>query len=762
MNVLGASVLEDTATFGVWAPRCRSVDVAIEGRPPQPMRRDADGVFTATLGDLAPGTRYKYRLDGERYRPDPVSRWQPEGVHGASAVVDPRRFLWTDQDFRGHAPSDLVIYELHVGTFTAAGTFEAIVPHLPALADLGVTAVQLMPVAEFPGSRNWGYDGVHLYAPQSTYGGPRGLRRLVDACHAAGLSVFIDVVYNHLGPEGNYLAEYGPYFTDRYQTPWGPAVNFDGEGSPGVRRHIVENGRAWVSEFHVDGFRVDAVHAIHDASPVHIVTEFARAVREEAARAGRRVHVIAESHDNDRRLVLAPAEGGLGLDALWSDDFHHALHHRLTGETAGYYVDFTGDHHLPRAIAEGFAFQGEPSRYWGRRRGTASRDLPADRLVIYVQNHDQVGNRAQGERLGALVPYEALKLAAGLMFVTPAVPLLFMGEEYGDTAPFLFFTSFLDRELSERVRRGRLQELSRFGWKGRIPDPGAPATFVASQLNHALAAAPRHRALREYYRRWLALRRGHPALGARNKNLTRVALDAAVLTVTRATPAGEEIPLLANLGAEPCGWALPHTAGRPLLDRAAGRRRARPGAPAPRRASALCHGPRERAHRGRRARHAGGAPGRRRLPRRQGRGARGPGRGASDLPRGDRAPGPESRRRLPEHARRIGRRVERAARRVVHGAVARDDDRHRRRRQRDRHGRRACPASTALASGHADRVGRGRRSPRRGGRGPPGAPRGRRGALAARQAGPPPPARARAAAGGGVWSPAGAGRRPSS
>src|SRR5438132_63133 len=306
MNVLGASVLEDTATFGVWAPRCRSVDVAIEGRHPQPMRRDADGVFTATLGDLAPGTRYKYRLDGERYRPDPVSRWQPEGVHGASAVVDPRRFLWTDQDFRGHAPSDLVIYELHVGTFTAAG-----------------------------------------------------------------LSVFLDVVYNHLGPEGNYLTEYGPYGTDRYQTPWGPAVNFDGEGSPGVRRHIVENGRAWVSEFHVDGFRVDAVHAIHDASAVHILTEFAQAVRVEAARAGRRAHVIAESHDNDRRLVLPVAEGGLGLDALWSDDFHHALHHRLTGETAGYYVDFTGDHHLPRAIAEGFAFQGEPSRYWARRRGTA-------------------------------------------------------------------------------------------------------------------------------------------------------------------------------------------------------------------------------------------------------------------------------------------------------------------------------------------------------------------------------------------------------
>src|SRR5437879_3716894 len=284
MNVLGASVREDTVTFAVWAPRCRSVEVAMEGRRPQPMTRGADDVFTLTMANVAPGTRYRYRLDGERYLPDPTARWQPEGVHGPSAVVDSRRFLWTDEDFRGHAPGDLVIYELHVGAFTAAGTFEAIIQHLPALVDLGVTAVQLMPVAEFPGSRNWGYDGVHLYAPQSTYGGPRGLRRLVDACHAAGLSVLLDVVYNHLGPEGNHLAEYGPYFSDRYKTPWGPAVNFDGEGSHGVRRHVVENGRAWVSEFHIDGFRLDAIYAIHDASPVHILTEFAEAVHGEGAR----------------------------------------------------------------------------------------------------------------------------------------------------------------------------------------------------------------------------------------------------------------------------------------------------------------------------------------------------------------------------------------------------------------------------------------------------------------------------------------------
>ena len=307
--MLGASLLEDRVAFTVWAPRCRSVDVVVEGRRPEPLTPGAGGLYQATLARVAPGARYHYRLDNARFRPDPASRWQPEGVHGASVVVDPGRFMWTDQDFRGVAPADLVFYELHVGTFTPAGTFEAIIPHLRPLADLGVTALQLMPIAEFPGSRNWGYDGVHLFAPQSTYGGPRGLRRLVDACHTLGLSVFLDVVYNHLGPEGNYLAEYGPYVTDRHGTPWGPAVNFDGEGSPGVRRHVVENGRAWVREFHIDGFRLDAVHAIHDASPVHVLTEFADAARAEAARAGRRVHVIAESHDNDRRLVLPVADG---------------------------------------------------------------------------------------------------------------------------------------------------------------------------------------------------------------------------------------------------------------------------------------------------------------------------------------------------------------------------------------------------------------------------------------------------------------------
>lgn len=565
MSVLGASLLGESVTFTVWAPRCRSVDLVIEGRRPQPLAAKAAGLFEVIVARQPEGARYHYRLDGARHRPDPASRWQPEGVHGASIIVDPRRFVWTDQDFHGRDFAELVFYEVHVGAFTPTGTFEAIIPHLPALADLGVTALQLMPVGEFPGSRNWGYDGVHLFAPQSTYGGPRGLRRLVDACHARGISVFLDVVYNHLGPEGSYLTEYGPYVTDRVTTPWGPAMNFDGEGSQGVRRHVVENGRAWVSEFHVDGFRLDAVHTIHDASPVHILTEFAEAVRDEAARHGRRVHVVAESHDNDRRLVLPVAEGGLGLDAVWSDDFHHALHQRLTGETVGYYGDFVGEPYLPRALTDGFAFQGEASKHWRRRRGTPSADLGAERFVISVQNHDQVGNRPQGERLGALLPLEAVKLAAGLMLAAPAVPLLFMGEEYGETAHFQFFTSFLDATLAEAVGRGRAADLARFGWTGPVPDPNAPGTFVSARLNHQLALAPRHRALQVYYRDWLALRRTHPALGARGKALARAGAKGAVLVLARAAPTGEELRVVANLGAAPVDWTPPET-WRLLLD----------------------------------------------------------------------------------------------------------------------------------------------------------------------------------------------------
>jgi maltooligosyltrehalose trehalohydrolase len=561
---LGSTLRGDGIVFRVWAPGRRTVEVVVDGRRPLAMTRQPDGTFEATVPGLAAGVRYQYRLDGERYRPDPASRFQPEGVHGPSVVVDTAVFPWTDGGFRGHELADVVLYELHVGTFTRTGTFEAVIPHLPQLVDLGVTALEIMPVAEFPGSRNWGYDGVHLFAAQSTYGGPRGLRRLVDACHAQGLSVVLDVVYNHLGPEGNYLADFGPYFTDRYKTPWGGAINFDGPDSAGVRRHFVENARAWVRDFHVDGLRLDAIHSIFDVGPRHILTEVAEAAREEARALNRPLHIMAESHDNDRRIVLPEDDGGLGLDAVWSDDFHHALHVSLTREDGGYYCDFADRTLLARAVAEGFAYQGEPSEYFARKRGTPSADLPGERFVICAQNHDQVGNRAQGDRLSTIVPFEAVKLAAALMLSAPAVPLLFMGEEYGETAPFQFFTSFLDRDLAEAVRKGRTAEFSRFAWEGAVPDPGDPATFVRSRLNHTLAGAPRHRELHQYYRRWLALRRSHPALGARGKHRARAEVDAngGVLTLSRDAESGPGIRLIANLTADarpftpPAGWRV--------------------------------------------------------------------------------------------------------------------------------------------------------------------------------------------------------------
>src|SRR5207247_714323 len=337
---LGATVRDDGVVFRAWAPRCRTLDVVVEGRRPLAMTRQDDGLFEGVVAALPAGTRYQYRLDGERYRPDPVSRFQPEGVHGPSMVVNPASFPWTDEAFTGHALADLVIYELHVGTFTAAGTFEAIVPNLPNLVELGVTAVELMPVAEFPGSRNWGYDGVHLFAAQSTYGGPRGLRRLVDACHAHGLSVLLDVVCNHLGPEGNYLGEFGPYFTDCYKTPWGPAINFDGPHSDDVRHYFIQNALYWFTDLHVDALRLDAVHAIKDFSATPFLEELGQAAQEKADEINRRLYLIAESDLNDARIIRPRNMGGYGLDAQWSDDFHHSVHALLTGETNGYYADF--------------------------------------------------------------------------------------------------------------------------------------------------------------------------------------------------------------------------------------------------------------------------------------------------------------------------------------------------------------------------------------------------------------------------------------
>jgi maltooligosyltrehalose trehalohydrolase len=510
-----------------------------------------NGWFETTLEELGPGAWYFYLLDGEKERPDPVARALPEGVHGPSEVIDPEAFAWTDAGWRGRPLADMLIYELHIGTFTPEGTFDAVIPRLDRLGDLGVNTIELMPVASFPGWRNWGYDGVGLFAPQRTYGGPDGLRRLVDACHARGLAVLLDVVYNHLGPEGNYLAEFGPYFTDRYQTPWGQAINYDGRDARGVRDFVIDNALYWLHEYHIDGLRLDAIHGIFDRSPVHILRELNGTVQWLARRLGRIVPVIAESDLNDRRVIDSVRKGGYGLAGQWHDDFHHCVHTLLTGERAGYYADFGTLDQLAKAYTDGFVYDGQHSVYRGRRHGTPTKDLPGERFVVFAQNHDQVGNRARGERLASLVDFAALKLAAAAGLLSPCVPLLFMGEEYGERAPFLFFTDFGDPALQAAVTRGRREEFAAFGWAGEVPDPQDPATFTRSKLMWDLQAQEPHRRLWEYYRTLLALRREHPVLGPGGKRrLTARVVDERTLVLARRAPDGTAAFAVLHFGPE--------------------------------------------------------------------------------------------------------------------------------------------------------------------------------------------------------------------
>ena len=498
--------------FLVWAPRAKRVQVELEGDSAR--RLDLEpGERGYHYGEsaAAPGQLYTLRLDGGPPRPDPASRFQPQGVHGPSAVVNPA-FAWTDAGWQGPPLERCVFYELHVGTFTREGTFDAVIPHLPRLADLGVTAVELMPVAQFPGSRNWGYDGVGLFAVQNSYGGPEGLKRLVDACHARGLAAVLDVVYNHLGPEGNYLPEFGPYFTDRYRTPWGDALNFDGYDSDEVRRFFLENARRWIDEYHFDALRVDAVHAIRDHSARPFLAELTEAIHAEAERLRRPVYVVAESDLNDARLVRRRAEGGFAMDAQWSDDFHHSLHVLLTGERNGYYQDFASMEDLSAAFEQAFVYRGRYSAFRRRRHGNATDAVPGARFVVSAQNHDQIGNRMKGERLSTLTDFGSQKVAAAAVLLSPYLPLLFMGEEYGETAPFLYFVSHGDPQLVEAVRRGRQEEFAAFGWKGAPPDPQAESTFAASKIHPGLAADGRHGALQDFTRELLRLRREVPAL----------------------------------------------------------------------------------------------------------------------------------------------------------------------------------------------------------------------------------------------------------
>ena len=511
--------------FSVWAPRAtRSVELVC-GDERFAMTPAAAGSWQVECmpGQLAQG--YRFSLDGGPPLPDPRSAWQPHGVHGPSCVVEASELkAITAGQFRPVALRDAILYELHVGTFTPEGTYAALAAKLPYLVSLGITHLELMPLASFPGAHGWGYDGVYLFAPHPAYGTPLELARLIAECHAHGLAVLLDVVYNHLGPDGNYLGQFGPYFTDRFRTQWGDAINYDGPGSDGVRQFVIDNALHWLDVYGFDGLRLDAVHAIPGFEAVHVLEELAAAVQAWAGACGRNVVLIAESDLNDPRLVHSPARGGYGLDAHWADDFHHALHHLMTGETHGYYADFKGVEGLAIALRDGYVYQGQYSVHRGRRHGRTPLDVRPDQLVISAQNHDQIGNRAQGERLSQLLHSTQLKAVAALTLLSPFVPLLFQGEEWGARTPFLYFTDHQDPQLGAQVAAGRRREFAGFDWQAQVPDPQSPSTFEASRLNWKELNLPAHQDLLDWYRRLIALRTGLPRAVGRG---TEVTFDAA-------------------------------------------------------------------------------------------------------------------------------------------------------------------------------------------------------------------------------------------
>lgn len=509
--------------FTVWAPRANSVEVRLieDGRIVQ-LAPEGRGYYAGRVSEAQPDARYVYKLNGEKERADPASRFQPEGVFGPTQIVNLKNTPWNDRHWRGLELKDYILYELHVGTYTQAGTLDAVVDHLAELKSLGITAIELMPVAQFSGTRNWGYDGVFPFAVQSSYGGPLALQRLVNSCHEIGLAVVLDVVYNHLGPEGNVLLDFGPYFTDRYRTPWGDAVNFDGPHSDDVVRYFLENAIGWLEDFHVDALRLDAIHGIFDRSAQPFLSLLSDATDEFAKRSKRHVYLIAETDLNDARFITSREAGGYGLHAQWNDDFHHSLHSLQTGERVGYYRDFGSLRDLEKAFQQSYVYSGEYSEYRKRRHGNSPAELRRSQMVVCSQNHDQVGNRMLGERTNTLLTFEAQKLSAACVVLSPYIPLLFMGEEYGEPAPFLYFTSHQDPALAQAVREGRTKEFAEFHSQGSPPDPQAEETFARSKLHHNLRGEGRHQKLWQFYRELIRLRKELPALRE---------LDASVLTL---------------------------------------------------------------------------------------------------------------------------------------------------------------------------------------------------------------------------------------
>jgi len=566
----GAELQDGGVRFRVWAPRAHAVSVLLENNTGQervelPMEPEPDGFFALTTDRARPGTRYWYAVDGAPL-PDPASRFQPDGVHGPSEVIDPTAYRWHDDRWRGRAWEEIVIYELHLGTLSPEGDFAGAVAHLDHLRDLGVTAVELMPIAEFAGRRNWGYDGVQLYAPASCYGRPEALKALVEACHARGLAILLDVVYNHFGPEGNYLPRLAPdFFTERHHTPWGAAIDYDGPQSRPVRDFVIHNALYWLKEFHFDGLRLDAVHAIVDNSSPDILTELAETVRREVT--GREVHLVLENDKNEARRLERREGRVCRYTAQWNDDLHHALHVLLTGEDSGYYADYADSPavHLGRALATGFAYQGEPSPYRdGELRGEPSHDLPATAFISFLQNHDQIGNTPFGTRLTTRTSEPLLHAAVAILLLSPQVPMLFMGEEWASVRPFSFFCDFAP-PLDAAVREGRRREFARFAEfsdaaaRETIPDPTAEESFVASRLDRSEAREPAHARWLDRYRRLMELRRQIiiPRLSGMAPGGAYELLGPKALRVRWQLGDGSTLMMLANFSANPVRLAEP-------------------------------------------------------------------------------------------------------------------------------------------------------------------------------------------------------------
>jgi len=550
MFKMGANIIDRAAervelrVFAYDRPGVEAVIDAGRERLVLPMAEEAPHVYSTIIEGLGLDFNYMFRLGKEEEYPDPYSNYQPRGVHGFSRLTDHESYSWLDEGWKGLNLEDAVIMEIHLGTFTREGTFKAMETKLDYLEDLGINAVELMPVNETPGRWNWGYDGTGLFSVNHNYGTPDELKSLVDHCHLKGLAVILDVVYNHFGPEGNYLPAYGPYFTARHETPWGQAVNYDDAFNEYTRRMVLDNVTYWLNLYHIDGLRLDAVHAIKDESPSHILKEIGARVHQSA-----RHFVIAETDANDTRIINPPAAGGYGIDAQWMDDFHHVIHTVLTGENQGYYQDYGRVEYLEKVLRN-YLYTGQYSRYWGKNRGTDAAANPGRQFVVAIQNHDQVGNRARGERLGGLTDWAHLKAAAGLLFFAPYIPLIFMGEEYDEESPFLFFTDYQDPALQKAVVQGRKEEFKQFTWN-KVPNPQDPQTFYRSKLTPPEQWSEHNRQMFNFYRDLIGLRRRHPVLQKPDKFTLKAAVQAPQKLVTAERRQGEiKLAGFFNLGHE--------------------------------------------------------------------------------------------------------------------------------------------------------------------------------------------------------------------